>query len=293
MAQLLLLRLLWLQRETHRALRWRGHDAAALLTRSAVETCLSGLYWLCDGTDVERMHANNAESFRQLFSPIATGEPIPPDLINQVAGMLGVPAKQPPKLRHMADIVGKETGLSIAEDLYTRLYTPLSILYAHPVGIALQRHIDHNGHVSEKADRVWTAASMRHTVDACMAFLALAIGATTSDKQAALISYADTHMTPAVSPVAAMGGRAALRGFRWSKLPQVLRLLSDLRRYYDSGDAARDTYEVRTTRTVAAYGRMLDAIDTDPQPYRQMLLDYFADLTAQSVDEDEKPSPSQ
>lgn len=287
-AQLLLLRLLWLQRETRRALRWRLHDAAALHTRSAVEACLSGLYWLCDGTDVERLHAKNAESFRRLLSPIATGEPIPRELIDRMAGLLGSPAKLPPTLSDMADIVGKKTGLTVASDLYARLYTPLSILYAHPHGMALQRHVGPHDRIQEEPDRVWTAASMRHSVDACMAYLALAIGAKTSNKQTTLARYADAHMTRAVSPVAAMGGRAVIRGFGWSKLPQVMRLFGELRRYYDSGSAARDAYPVRKARTAIAYERMLDAIDTNPQPYRQMLLDYFADLTARSVGEEER-----
>ena len=286
-AQLSLLRVLWLQRETRQAVRWRQQEAAALLVRSAVETCITGLYWLCDEPDVARMRSHNARSFHRLFAPIATGDPISPDLIEEIAATMGSSTSAHlPSLLQMANAVKKTTGHSFAIDLYERLYIPLSMLYAHPTGVALQRHVGRSNRLKSKPARVWTKRSMQHAVDTCMAGLALAIAKRTDAESASLVEYADAHLTRAIAPIATMGGRAVLDGLHWTKLPSALRTFGQLRRYYDSGEAARDSHLVRKARTERAYDEMLQAVGTGAEPYRQMLLDYFAEITSQSANED-------
>lgn len=289
-AELLLLRLLALQQETRRTLRWRLHDASALLTRAAVETCLSGLYWVYGQPDVRRMHAHNAESFRRLFSPIVTSELIPQTLIDEVAAMLGSSAQQPPKLNQMATLIVDANLRKIAGDLYTRLYAPLSIFYAHPTGLALNRHVGRDDHLLEHPEPVWTARSMRHTVDACMAALAIALARSTGADEDLLVAYADAHITRAVSPIAALGGRAALSGLDWSRLPRALRVFGRLRHYYDSGDAARDSFEARKRLTRDAYDDMLELLGARAQLHRDALIDHFTDLTARSVNQEPGPT---
>jgi hypothetical protein len=291
-AQLMLVRLLALQRETRRALRWRLHDASALLTRASVETCLSGLYWIYDEPDVQRMHAHTAESFRRLLSPIAASELVPQALVDEVAGMLGAASRQPPNLSQMARGIGDADLQKVASDLYARLYAPLSICYAHPTGFALNRHVGRDDRLRSRPDPVWTARSMRHTVDACMAVLAIALAKSAGADADRLVSYADEHMTRAVSPIAAMGGRAALDGVNWSAVPRALRVLDRLRRYYESGQAARDPFETRKSLTREAFDEMLNILGARAQLHRDDLIDHFAELTARSVDGEPSPPPS-
>lgn len=103
-AQLALLRLLWLQRQTRMAGRLRQTEATALLVRACIETCLAGLYWLYGDGQVERMGSNNAKSFRRLMSYIADGDPISPTLVNDVAATFGT-APDLPSLLDMAKVV--------------------------------------------------------------------------------------------------------------------------------------------------------------------------------------------
>jgi hypothetical protein len=56
-AQLAMLRLLWLQRETRRAVRARHREAAVMLARASVETLLLGLYCLREKKAVDQLNA--------------------------------------------------------------------------------------------------------------------------------------------------------------------------------------------------------------------------------------------
>jgi hypothetical protein len=128
-AQLALLRLLWLQRQTRRAGRWRQVEATALLARACIETCLAGLYWLYGDDQVEKMGGNNAKSFRRLMSYIADGDPISPTLVKEVAATFGT-ATDLPSLLDMANVVAAKTHESFATDVY-HVYTSRFRHFSH------------------------------------------------------------------------------------------------------------------------------------------------------------------
>jgi hypothetical protein len=111
--ELMLLRLLWLQCETHRAARARSPDAAALLARASIETCIAGLYWLYGEDKVDRMRGQNAKSFQRLLSFIVDDDLITPRLIRDVADAIGSPAELP-TVREMAEVVAEKTGQPFA-----------------------------------------------------------------------------------------------------------------------------------------------------------------------------------
>ena len=58
-AQLAMLRLLWLQRQTHRAVRGRHKEASAMLARASVEGLLLGLYCLRVPGAIAKLNADN------------------------------------------------------------------------------------------------------------------------------------------------------------------------------------------------------------------------------------------
>lgn len=66
-AQLAMLRLLWLERMTRRAATLQQRDATALLARSAVETCISSMYWLQTEDATSRLTGDNAKSLRKML----------------------------------------------------------------------------------------------------------------------------------------------------------------------------------------------------------------------------------
>src|SRR4051812_45141854 len=58
LARLALLRLLFLQRETRRAVRTRQREAAALVARTGIETCILGLWCLYVPDAASRLRAS-------------------------------------------------------------------------------------------------------------------------------------------------------------------------------------------------------------------------------------------
>jgi hypothetical protein len=281
-AQLALLRLLWLQRQTRKAGRGRHTEATALLTRACIETCIAGLYWLYGDDQATRMHGNNAKSFRRMMSYIADGDPISPGLVEKVAATFGTPTDLP-NLLDMANVVAGKTRESFATDVYHRIYVPLSTLFPHPSGLALLRHVKSDDQLAETPMRVWTIRSALHTSDACMARLALAVAERKQSTGVPFVRYANAHMSRSITPVFLMTGRSMIRSVRWSKLPGAYRSLVALRRYYDTGHAARDPYPERKARTKDAFDEALQVLDSSvPEQQRDLVLDHFAEVLAHS-----------
>jgi hypothetical protein len=108
-AQLALLRLLWLQRLSHGRSR-RPVDIDALIARASVETLITGLYWLhADEEEAIRAQGDTARAFRRLMDPFADEEILPKTLIDGVAETFG-PKAAPPDLLKMAQEVSTATG---------------------------------------------------------------------------------------------------------------------------------------------------------------------------------------
>lgn len=292
-AEILLVRLLWLQRATRRSLCLRQHDAAALLTRAAVETCIAGLYWLFGNADMELIRAQNAKSLHRVLMPFATEDLLSPALVDEVAAAMSSTRAEPPKLANMANTVAQATGHSVASDLYKRLYVPLSTLYAHPTGAAFERHVGRSRRLKRRPARGWGARSMRHAVDACAGILAVAVAQHSGIDDELLAAYADAHMKRTIAPIVSIGGRAVLVNLRPSGLRRALSSLRQLIDYYDSGAASLDAEPLRKKRTEQHYEDMLNAVGADGEPYRQLLLEGFAELTNRlvSADGDAAPGP--
>ncbi len=280
-AELALLRLLWLQRQVRMTSRMRQMEATALLTRACIEVCIAGLYWLYADDPIARMHGNNAKSFRRMMAYIADDDPISPALVADVADSFGG-ATDLPHLVDMAKIVAAKTEESFAKDVYYRLYVPLSTLFAHPSGLSLLRHVKPDDQLAEKPMRAWTIRSAVHTSDACMARLAVAIAERKHRDGAPFVRYANVHIKRSITPVFVMTGRSMVRNVRWSKLPSAYRALVALRRYYDTGQAARDPHPQRKARTKSAFDEILQILGADiPEQQRDLVLDSFAEVLAQ------------
>lgn len=283
-AQLALLRMLWLQRETHRAARARHTEATVLLARAALELCIAGLYWLQVGADVAVMRRNNAEALRRLLHFLGDDDPIMRGLISAVTTEIG-PPEQLPDLRSMADTVAATTGRRFTKDLYHRFYVPLSTYYPHVSGSALLRHVKSSGQLDDEPARVLSRRSALHLADAGMAVLAAAVAERGGAEEASFVEYANAHWCRAIPPVGTLATRSMFRGMRWRKLPDVYQSLVALRRYRTDG-AACDDYSIRRARMRRGFADALELVDLDiEQRVRDIILDHVADELAKMPDD--------
>ena len=119
-AQLAMLRLLWLQRQTRRAVRGRHREASVMLARACVETLFLGLYCLREPTAVGKLHSANIKAVGDAFAYFEAAGIVPADVIRQCAARLGEPGPAP-KVWRMAEAIDEANGNAAARDLYRRL----------------------------------------------------------------------------------------------------------------------------------------------------------------------------
>ncbi|MBS1844562.1 MAG: hypothetical protein JST53_09125 [Actinobacteria bacterium] len=274
-AELALLRLLWLQRLSHSRFP-QAVDVDALVARASVETLITGLYWLhADDAQASGARGDTARAFRRLMDPFADEEFLPKKLIEGMAETLG-PKASPPSLLEMARAVSLATGSSGAEDIYERLYRPLSILVAHPSVMGLLRHTRAD-RVDERPDRVWSTRAARHTADACMAYLAIELCEKRQLESVLLREYFEAHIQRANPPMATILGRWAIRQLRPRRIGRIIKPTARLWRYYRSGRAAVDTYPLRRAKTHLAFEEMFDAFGVSLSGDGAAVIDHFVD----------------
>jgi aminoglycoside phosphotransferase (APT) family kinase protein len=90
-ARLALLRLLFLQRQTRRAVRWRQREAAALLARSAAETCIVGLYSLHADDATKAFAAKDAAVLPRLFDILGAAGIVSKAAVEQIGSDARLP----------------------------------------------------------------------------------------------------------------------------------------------------------------------------------------------------------
>lgn len=216
-----LTRLLGLQRETRRASSLRQREAAALLGRTCIETCLMGLYCLDAQRAVERIDQGVAKSVRQLLSFLLEGDFLPPGVLEAALETLGV-TKSPPTANELVQGIVNDSVKGTAETLYSRYYEPLSMFYAHASGMALQRHLSADNSVLETARPAWSRRSAVRIADATVGVLAAQIADTKGIDDHAFARYAEKHLDLALPPLLVVFGDG-LRRPQFGELPGVLR----------------------------------------------------------------------
>lgn len=292
-AGLVLLRLLWLQRQAHRAGQLRQVEATMLLARAAVEACIAGLYWLDVDSAAVRLGGGNARALQSMLSYLADGDLLDRELLSDAVAALGEP-KPLPDLRTMADSVVTRTNEMFAGDIYRRVYIPLSTFVPHPTGVALLQHVRMDGSLSEAPARMWSTRAALHATDVCVAELAMKLAERTGGPAFAFRSYASVHMSRTVAPVVAVAARRARQTVSWTKLPSTLQAIIELRRYYLSGEAAHDCYRERRAATARVLAQGLELLASDiPGDVRALLINRVADAIAKQNERDTCPDPTE
>ncbi len=93
-AQLAMMRLLWLQRQTRRAVRARQREAAVMLARASVETLFLGLYCRRVPEAVAQLHASNIKALSDGFGYFEDAGIVPTRVIRACAARLGEPSRK-------------------------------------------------------------------------------------------------------------------------------------------------------------------------------------------------------
>lgn len=273
-AQLALLRLLQLQHETHRAVLTRQRESSALLARTAMETCILGLWCLHDPEAVTKLRAAHIKSAPTLLSFLSSTGLIPDALIRQAAQALGQPGKLP-DLRSMAAMIDANTGATLAIHLYDQAYRPASQYFTHATSSALLRHVDPKRRRTIRPMKSWVRRAPVRLADACVGLLAGAV-ANQLDAPAKLFAqYAEAHASRVLPPALATIGKGLTSRLG---LAGLMRTVSEaLTMRTDLSDAGPDlSPDEREARLRDMYDILLTRLDLDLPPESiQPIIDHF------------------
>jgi len=279
-AQLVLLRLLRLQREAHRSAAVRNFEATVLLTRAATETCIAGMYWLgCDDATT-RLGGANAKSVARMMQFLSRTDPLLPAAVDDLVRLIAEPLDLP-KPWNMADAVTRRTDQPLATELYQNVYVPLSTLFEHPGGLTLLRHVGSAGQPKERPARFWSRRASLHTIDLRTAQLALVIAEHLGLSDQPFRGYAQAHMERAAHPMTTYAARGAISRVKVSQIPRAWRAIAALRKSFLSGEYATASDDERKSRARQALDEALPPLSDDPDgETRTRMIDRFAELIA-------------
>jgi hypothetical protein len=270
-AELCILRALWLQRETHRTARSRHGEALALLTRTAVENCIVGLYCLHSDDPVDEFRAANAEAIHRMLGNIGFGEILTPEVLAAIDVEIGG-AGSLPSVRKMAERVSQAIGDPLVTNLYWRVYVPVSTFFVHANGVTLLRHVSSSGKLLDEPEFPWARRCALRTADGCMGLLALAVAARKKEPQNDLAVYAQAHMDRALAPLAIMSGKSFGRALGPKNLFKLVGGLLKMRTWVRSGQSETEPWDVRSKRVRDWFSTYADASGA-PESIRSVYLE--------------------
>ncbi len=223
-AQLALLRLLWLQRLTRSAVGERRSEDAALLARTALETCIVGLYCVYSGDSIAHMSAANYRVTGRSVSYLSDGDLRSRTAIDNAVEALGELGPDL-NIRDLALWLEREQELGIATRLYYEYYIPLSHLFTRSYAFALMRHVQPDGKLHERPTFPWVKLSAARLADGCTGLLAANIADKSGVSPEPFLRYATAHLDRLVTPALAFTVKGALRSAPRHETLSTLRAL--------------------------------------------------------------------
>ncbi|WP_233413887.1 hypothetical protein [Nucisporomicrobium flavum] len=274
-ARLALLRLLFLQRETRRAVRMRQREAAALLARTGIETCILGLWCLLIPGAAAKLRASEFKTGAAMLTFLSGTGLISQQLIRQAVGALGEPQSLP-GVRTMTEQIDKKTSATLAIHLYDVAYRPASQYFTHATNSALRRHVTTDYGYKSRPANSWVRRAPVRLVDACVGVLAGAIANDLEVPGELFVQYGEDHAKRVLPPLLATIGKGMGRQLRWSG---IVAMLNEARatRAYLAGVGAADTPEEREARLRSMYDSLLirlEISDVPPDAFRPVV-DHF------------------
>jgi hypothetical protein len=231
-AELALLRLLWLQRLTRNAVGERRAEDAALLARTALESCIVGLYCVYSGDSLAHMSAANYRVTGHTVSYLSDGDLRSRAAIDNAVEALGELGPDL-NIRDLALWLEREQELGIAARLYYEYYIPLSHLFTRSYAFALMRHVQPDGKLHERPAYPWVRLSAARLTDGCMGLLAANIADKSGVSPDPFLRYATAHLDRLVTPALAFTVRGALRSVPRHETLSTLKALGNAQRRND------------------------------------------------------------
>lgn len=250
LAQLCLVRSLVLQRQTHRAVRWRQDEAAALLARSAVENAILALWCLYADDPMDRLRGSLGQTIRNTFKYLVEGDRMKAELIGLLVEEAGGKGTLP-NVHDMADFVRKQVETDLTTDLYKRVYAPLSSFFAHANGFVLMRHVKASGEPRYRPSYPWNRRGPVRTVDACLGITSLAVSGRLEASPGVVElfgKYSNAHMSRMLAPLPIMAGRNSRKAIKWRRIPSAVARLREGVRYFHSNESKNSTWDSREER---------------------------------------------
>lgn len=293
LAQLTLLRLLDLQKQTRRAVRGRQREAAALLARSSLEACFMGLYCLRTADAVPRLREANLKAGIKSLAFLDRDGLFPKHLMEQAAATFGN-AKPGPTVKKMVEDFDAQSGGDAAAALYERLYDPTSMFFAHANAASLMRHVKADGSLTERPSMPWARRSPVRLADACVGLLAAAVASEQNVASAQFAEYGSDHGERVLTPMVVMAGKKAAGRSGILALVPVLREALQLASYLRSAQAAADPARLREQRVRAVYARLVATLfDPDlPAATIAPIVDHFVEMVLQDTEDFHSTGPA-
>jgi hypothetical protein len=280
-ARLALLKLLFLQKETRRAVRSRQDEAATMLARTAIETLITGLYCIYEPEAVAQLEGEQVRMLPLLLGFLEEADLLPADVLAECIRRLDVAAPaRGPGVEFMAARVDAATSGKMAAGLYDLYYRPTSNLALHAGSASLLRHVRGDGRLSRRPSRVWARRAPARIADTCLGALTAALASRAGVPWHQAVRYADRHGERVLSPVVAISLRGLGRGARPGRLLAAIGQLRALGRYVQSGQDAADP-AARAARIRADLESLLAIAELDvPAAALDPFLDYLATKAA-------------
>jgi hypothetical protein len=276
-ARLALLRLLYLQKTTRKAVRGRQDEAATMLARVAIETLITGLYCIHEPEAVAKLEGEQVRMIPLLLGFLVEAELIPADVLAECIRRLdlGDPARGP-SVEAMATRVDAATSGKMAIGLYDRYYRPTSNLALHAGVASLLRHVRGDGRISRRPWQVWARRAPARIADTCLGALTAALASRAGVSWRQAVRYAERHGGRVLVPVVAISLSSLGRSFRPGKFLSTIGQLRTLGQYVRSGQDAGDP-AARNARIRAGLESLLAIPELDvPVGALDPFLDFLA-----------------
>ena len=283
-AQLAMLRLLWLQRQTRRAVRGRHREAAAMLARASVEMLFLGMYCLRVPEAVSQLNAGNLKALGDGFAYIEETGIVPEQVVRDCVARLGKPSRRHLDVWAMVKAIDEANGNSQARSIYRRLYIPLSNFTVHASGGTLLRHVRRDGGLRRRPSRSWNRRSPARVADAAVGLLAADLAEHAAMPHKKLLSYADKHIDRTLMPMAVMAFSGLGSSPRPRRVREIARLAKEMYEYLWTGPAKAEPADVRAAYVRERFSAILDFEELDlPEGVMDPFIDYVAEKLAQAV----------
>jgi hypothetical protein len=175
------------------------------MSRSALETCILGVYCLFAEDPVSGLRADNLRTGFEAVAALLDGM-VPRELLKDAVSKLGTPGRSI-GVRDMAKHIDGKLGADGVSKLYDLIYAPTSNYFSHANAGSLIRHVRPGDKLSSKPSAPWLRRSPVRLADASVGILAVHLARSESVPTDLFSRYAQTHLGRILPPLTSLVGK--------------------------------------------------------------------------------------